>query len=293
MSLAFTYAVLSALISGFQAFGQKVGVERGMDSYLLTAFTAGFSFLIGSTLLTLTMSWTAIPEAVYWYGLLGGILYVSFNVLRLEALKFIDATIFFPLYKVVTPAVTALIAVFFLSEFLSVREVVGILVACVVPLFLLSRNENTRQKNLLFGLTLLIVGAVLASVSAAVNAYAIGDVTAYALPLLVVTCLTAFIFGLGLFLRQYKAKNMRRELAKVSDSRFVLYASWMGLLQFLAFYLLLLAFPGIGLGVAYAINAQYFIVPVILSMWYYKEHWNVQKIIALFLSVASIILLHH
>lgn len=293
MSVGFVLAVLSAIVSGFHAFGQKVGVERGMDTYLLTAFAAAFSCIIGTTLLFFTSSWEVVPTSIYWYGVLGGVLYVAFAVLRLEALKFIDATIFFPLYKVISPAVTAAIGVWFLAELLTTREFIGITVSCVVPLLLLSRNEHARQKNLVLGLILLGVGAALASVSSAVNAYAIGDVLAYALPLLIVTHLTALLFGLVLFVRQHKVTDMGRALVQATKVRLVAYALVMGVMQFTAFYMLLLSFPDIGLGVAYAINAQYFIVPVILSIWFYREHWNVQKIVALGLSVVSIVLLHH
>jgi drug/metabolite transporter (DMT)-like permease len=293
MTFAFILAVLSAVISGFHAFGQKVGVERGMDSYLLTAFAAATSFSIGAILMFFTASWQVVPTSIYWYGLAGGLLYVSFAVLRLEALKFVDATIFFPLYKVVSPAITAAIGVFMLAEFLSIREVVGIAVSCAVPLLLISRSEHSRQKNLYLGLTLLVVGAVLASISSATNAYAIGTELSYALPLLVVTHLTSVFLGIGLFLRQHKFKEMGRALRHVSDMKFLSYSVGMGVLQFFAFYFVLLAFPGIGLGVAYAINAQYFVIPVILSIWFYGEHWNLQKILALVLSVAAILLLYH
>jgi drug/metabolite transporter (DMT)-like permease len=291
--MSFTLAVLSAIFAGVYMFAQKVAVERGMDSYLLTAFSAGASFVFGAIIMSATSSWGDIPTSVYGYAVFGGVLFIIFSVLRMEALKHIDATIFFPLYKVIGPAVTALIGIFVLSETITTTEGIGIVLSCIVPLLLITRAENSRQKNLTLGLILLAIGAFLASVSAAVNAYAIGDVMSYALPLLVVTHLFSFFFGVALFLRKHKPSEMVQALRTLSKPFFIFFSIGMGIVQFLAFYALLLAFSDGGLSLAYAINAHYFIIPVILSIWFYGEHWNVQKILALILSLSAVALLYH
>ncbi len=274
-------------------FAQKVAVEKGMDSYLLTAFSAGASFALGAALMVATSTWSEIPSSVYAYGVFGGVLFIIFSVLRMEALRHIDATIFFPLYKVLGPAVTALIGILVLKETITMTEGVGIILSSLVPLLLITRAEHSRQKNLTLGLILLAIGAFLASVSAAVNAYAIGDVSSYALPLLVVTHLFTLIFGVALFLRKHKPSEMVQALRTLSKPFFILFAIGMGIVQFLSFYALLLAFSDGGLSLAYAINAQYFIIPVILSIWFYGEHWNFQKVLALILSLSAVALLYH
>jgi multidrug transporter EmrE-like cation transporter len=65
-----------------------------------------------------------------------------------------------------------------------------------------------------------------------------------------------------------------------------------GVVQLLSFYFLLLALVDSNLSIVYSINAHYILIPVLLSVWLYKEHWNTQKAAALVLSMLALVLLH-
>ena len=51
---------------------------------------------------------------------------------------------------------------------------------------------------------------------------------------------------------------------------------------------MMLAFVDGSLGVVYAIQSLYILIPIILSIVIYKEHWNVRKIFAIILSLAAL-----
>ena len=288
----FVLALVSTLFAGMHAFGQKVVVERKLDLYLINALSAMVSLAIAFMLFSFTQSWGAVPWSVYLFGAIGGLLYIAYNTGRMVALRYIDSAIFFPLYKVVSPAAIALIGIFIFLEHVSTWEVVGIVFSCLVPLLLITRHEDKRQKNLKVGVILLVITALAAAVSSAINSYVVKPDISLALPLLIIT--HAFVLGSGLFLflRQHHVKNMYRELTSHLTQSFVGIVAAMGTLQFLAFYTLLLAFSGGDLSIVYAINAHYILIPVVLSVWFYGEHWNTRKAFALVLSLAALVLLH-
>jgi uncharacterized membrane protein len=58
------------------------------------------------------------------------------------------------------------------------------------------------------------------------------------------------------------------------------------------FFLTLLAFIyGGPLGIVYTINSLYILLPIILAIIFYGEHWNVRKAVAIILSVLALALL--
>ena len=62
-----------------------------------------------------------------------------------------------------------------------------------------------------------------------------------------------------------------------------------GIFQFLGFVLLLAAYQDGPMGIAYAINSTYILIPIVLSIWFYGEHWNARKAIAIALSVVAVV----
>lgn len=288
----FTYALLSAVFAGLHTFAVKVAAEKHFDSYLINALAAFLSFLGSLVFFTLTESWAGIPMTLYWLGGASGAVFITLSILRSEALRFIDAALFFPLYKVIGPAIAAFIGILILSEHVSQKELVGIALSCAVPLLLISRHEHHRQKNLSLGLILTVLGATAAAISAALNAYAIDIDPSFTFPLLIVAHGCAFGFGLALFLRSHPFRGMHSAVLVHLTKPFLLTTAAFSLMQFGGFYFMLRAFDGGDMSIVYSINAHYIVIPVILSVWFYGEHWNLRKAGALFLSVLALALLH-
>ncbi len=289
----FIFALLSVLFAGLHTFSQKVAVERKCDVYLLNALSTFFSFVLGGLFFTLTSSWALIPAPVYWLAILSGIIFIIFTVARMEALRFIDSAIFFPLYKVIGPAIAAAIGIFLLKDAVSPGEVVGIVLSCAVPLLLISRIEHHRQKNLKLGLILLVFGTLLASINAALNSIAVKGDASLALPFLVIAHGCGAAFGLFLFLRKSPKDGRAQALRSTCTKQFLLMSLIVSVFQFCSFYSFLLAFSGGDLSIVYSINAHYIVIPVILSVIFYKEHWSVRKACALIISLLALVLLHH
>src|SRR5262245_12023212 len=112
MSDWFLYSLISALFAGFHTFTLKVSVEKKYDTYLLSAISSYISFACGALLVMYTTGWASVPLYVYGFGLVGGILFTGFTLARMEGLRYLDSAIFFPLYKVIGPALVAILGIF-------------------------------------------------------------------------------------------------------------------------------------------------------------------------------------
>lgn len=288
----FIFALLSALFAGLHTFIVKVGAERKYDTYLLGTFSSLITAVASMALFLAVSPDDYIPLSLYGYALVTGVLFAGFTIARMEALTMIDAAIFFPLYKVIGPALVAGIGIFILHETVSTPELIGIALSCLVPLLLISRHENTRQKNLQLGLILMVVGTTLASISAAVNAVAVYENAGFALPLVALANAIAAIVHFGLFLWKHRVSGVRKQIQLLSTPSFLSISLANGVVQLFSFYFLLLAIAGDSLSIVYSINAHYILIPVLLSVWLYKEHWNLQKAAALVLSMLALVLLH-
>ncbi len=289
----FIFALLSVVLSGFQTFGQKVAVHKGYDSVLQSALTALVATILSLVLYIVTPSaHTHLSWLFYILGFVGGIAYVLSSIARLESLKFIDSTIHFPLYKVVGPAIVAGIGIGLLGDAVSPLELLGIILSCLVPVLLISRSEHHRQKDLKLGVLFTLIATVLAATTAGVNAYMLKGDPNLVLPIVVITCFFGFVFALCMFLRRHKIAHMHGALFSHLSGPFVLLASAVGVALALSSYTYLLAVAGSDVSLVYSINAHYILIPVILSVWLYKEHWNAQKAAALVISVLALILLH-
>lgn len=288
----FTFALLSALFGGLHMFLLKMSVEKKYDTYLLSATSSFVSAVAGCVVVAVTTGWGAVPTVLYWVGALSGVLFAGFSIARMEGLRYIDAAIFFPLYKVIGPALVALIGIALLNEGVTPIELLGIILSCLVPILLITRQENGRQKNLKLGLILMVVGTTLASLGAAVNSIAVDDFPALALPMATLANFFTFITASLLYFRRHPQGELYHTTKGIATRGFMAMSLVNGLMQLTSFYFLLLAFAVGNLSLVYSINAHYIVIPVILSVIFYKEHWNKQKALALAISVLALVLLH-
>lgn len=289
----FAYALLSAIFAGGQSFLNKVAVERRHDSYHVSTVAALITFMLSFGAFVFSAdSLREITPLLLWLAIGSAVLYVARTVTQLESLRFIDAAIFFPLYKVIGPAFVTTIGVILLKDQLNGQELLGIALSCVVPLLLITRAEHARQKNLALGLTLMFASTALAALTAADNAYAVQSSASLAIPFML-TAYGASVFVAGLlYVNQHRKAGVYASIKNHSTRSALSIGAGIGVMQFISFYFLLLAFAGSNVSIAYSINAHYILIPVILSVLIYREHWNKQKAVALAVSILALILLH-
>jgi drug/metabolite transporter (DMT)-like permease len=286
----FVYSIISAISGGAYIFATKVAVERGYDGtifntlgslisaiflIILTGFIAGYSVL----------AWAAVA----FVGA-NAFFYMIGNIVRYDALGCIDTAIFYPLYKTLSPILVILAGIMLFGERFTLYEVVGLILSVTVPLLLVSSKENGRQRNLKRGLRLLVAAAFLAAVAAIMLKFAVSyadniwQLSAVAHGLLVVV-------GIGILLRKKKPSELFNQSKMSPDKQYIFLIGLMGICHAFSFAFFMLAFASGPISLVYTIQSLYILIPIILSIIFYNEHWNFRKIIAIILSIAALGLL--
>lgn len=291
MQLWFWAAVISAIASGFGNFLFKVAAKRNYSGEMFSLY-GGLVSVAVSIPLSLLVSGTDINWFAASVGIVAGIIAATAGIAKIYALRHIDTTIFFPLYKLVSPLLAIVFGLIFFGERFGSFEWFGMALGLLVPLLLISRAEQGRQSNLVTGLTLLFIGAVISATAAAFNKYSV-DLWNDTWWLLSFVGLGVFI---GSVLSLWWKSSMKTIIttARTETSLAVFgFAALRAIIMCVALWMGLYAFGHGGtLAVVHTIQSMYILIPIVLSIIFYNEHWNAQKVVAIMLSVAALSFLH-
>jgi len=291
MEIWFISAVLGAIFAGFSNFLFKVAASRGYNAVLFSLY-GGLSgiILVGSIILFVDLSlfnfniFTAIMLLAGMIASLGGIM-------KVYALRHIDSTIFFPLFKLLSPALAIVFGIVWFAESFSLLEWLGMLMGLTVPLLLITKTENNRQDNLKAGLIMIVLTALISAIAAAMNKFSI-DSEIHVISGLFYSALGVSAGTVFTIIYKKGIKSLLRHIHTDTNLELFLYASFKGLLNNISFGLILYAYFQNGtLGIVQTVHSMYILIPIILSIIFYNEHWNLQKAIAIILSVLSLSLL--
>ncbi len=286
----FLLALASALSGGVGAFTHKVVAVRGYDINVLNVVS---SIISASGLFFCT--WYFADFSSFWhlatlFALIGSVTYLLTLVFKIEALSVLDATIFFPLYKVAGPVLVLLIGVLVFAESFTVTQWVGLIMSFCIPLLLISASENKRQQNLKKGIIYVLLAASIGSVSIALFKYGI-DISLNPWLFLLVSDLFLATASVGVLFKKHKTTTISYA-TQIVTSKTILLVCIMGIAQIISASTMIFAFVAGGtLSLVYVISSLYIIVPIALSLFIYQEHWNFRKLLAIVLSVAVLVLL--
>lgn len=237
------------------------------------------------------------PPETYRYGLAallvfgGGLLAASTGIMKVYALRYIDSTIYFPLFKLLAPSLAIILGIMFFAERFTWYEWIGMTLGLLVPLLLITNAEKKRQANLVAGLLLVFVTGLLSAVVAGLNKFGIGAG---------ITVLSLLLYAasgvlLGTAAIMFFKSGVRQTIDRIksdTSSGLIFGAGLRVLLINISLGFTLLAYAtGGSLGIVQTIHSMYILIPIILSIIFYNEHWNAQKVVAVALSVAALALL--
>jgi drug/metabolite transporter (DMT)-like permease len=147
-----------------------------------------------------------------------------------------------------------------------------------------------RQKNLILGLQILVFAAIIAAISMGLSKYGTdisNNLWLFLLMTEVFTAISAFL----LLMQTHRAK-MVTFFTTESSSEALWLALVMGVTQSLSAAAIVFAFATGGtLAIVYTISSLSILIPIILSIVIYKEHWNARKAAAIAISTAALALL--
>jgi drug/metabolite transporter (DMT)-like permease len=288
MELWFWVVILSAVFAGVSNFYFKQAAARGYSAELFS-FYGGIFSVLGIGALVLVFDSPLIGFGVFsLFAFLAGVIAGLTNIFKILALRFIDSTVYFPLYKLLAPAIAIIVGVTYFGERFTLLEWFGMALGLLVPLILITPSENKRQNNLLLGLILIALTAATSASSAVLNKLA----TDAALPLLTVLMFTSFgvVVGSGFAtIKKWGVIKFIEQIKENTSSGLVFSAVLRAFLISLSLAGTLYAFANGGtLAVVQTIHSMYILIPIVLAIIFYNEHWNWQKVLAIVLSVVSL-----
>ncbi len=287
MSLeAALWTLAATFIGGFAAFVQKVIAREGRGSALNGMFMyagAAIAALVALPFYGIPVSW----QTVTLYAVMSGVIYAVGNYLRIESLKHIDSVIYFPLNKVFGPLLVISASIVFLSESLTWLQGVGVVLSMTVPLLLISNGEKHRQNNLKLGLILLCASTAIIAVSTILMKPGVSLDTSIFF-FMAVSQIAGLAASIGVHVRTHTDDTHFASLSKRRDWEL---GAFTAILSGLSLYTLLKAMSLGQLSLVYTIHAHYILIPIILSVWWYGEHINVRKLLAVVVSFLAIGLL--
>jgi len=175
-----------------------------------------------------------------------------------------------------------LLSVFYFWEYLNSKEFIGIIVGVSIPLFLINKSEKKVQNNLKLGLFYIIVTTVTAWVGSFFSKILHSNDLDIDLYMFIWFLSGIFIAGINYKLGQKKWK--------VYSTKGV-YRLWVVLwiITFFSMYTYTYALAW-NLAIAVTINSFSILIPIILSVIFYKEEMTWKKALVIWLSIVSVIL---
>ena len=221
--------------------------------------------------------------SVVLLGIFSGALYIVGGIARSDALAYIHSALYFPLYKVIGTTVVLIVGIFYFGDHLTWIQIVGLVLVLLVPILLIDKVETLRQKDLMRGIWLTVTSAILISISALGGKV----VTTLGSSIYVFLIINYFVSAVGQS-SVYVSKSRDTSLIRVQKKEIIIVAFLLGIFQYLGFMTLLVAYKTGEVSLVYAINSTYIVIPILLSIWFYREHWNIRKACAIGLSVVSV-----
>ena len=204
--------------------------------------------------------------------------------LKVKALENVDTTLFFPLSKTLTSILVIIVSMLFLHENLSLTEIIWIILSFFIPFLLLNKAEKLKQKDIKKGLIFIWLWALAGTISTWISKYANILELNIELFALVVFILWAWISYIKYSHKKKNVKYMNKPRLKMIFVSIFMWIFFTG-----AAYSLLKALSW-NLAVAHTIRSFSILIPIILSVIFYKEEMTKKKAFVIFLSIVSVIL---
>ncbi|MCD5380574.1 EamA family transporter, partial [Candidatus Gracilibacteria bacterium] len=275
------YAIVSLFIVGLYNFGMKMIAKRNYNTSFVTIISYSTASMIAGIYYFFTHQGNFLVEGfliIGLFALLHRIFLFASTLARVEGLKNIDTTIFYPVYKAFFPILMTAISVFYFGESLSWYEGLGIFIGISIPLLLINKVENTLQSNLKLGIVFIII----TTITAGLGSFLTKILTIKSLDLDLFIFL-GYSFGVVISSLNYKFLQ-KKTIKQYSQEGVYKFGIILGIITLLGHYTYVYSLTG-NLAIAVTINSFSILIPIILSVIFYKEEMTIKKAFVIFLSI--------
>jgi glucose uptake protein GlcU len=276
------FSIASIFFAGIYSFLIKVAAMKNYNPSMVT----GYGYLAGAVFagIFLFLEWLQISDikAIMVFAFINVLFYFFSTLTRIESMKNIDSVLFFPIFKTVSPILVTLAGIFLFHEALTTKEIIWIILWISVPLLLIWAHENKRQINLKKGIIFLMISSALVLVSTVMIKQV--NLLELNIPLFVF-----FTMIFGYFISIISNKTVSKKNKNYETKNIFWFGLFMWIFHYASFYCFTRSLEG-NLAVAFTINSFAILIPIILSIIFYKDHFNLKKAFVILLSIISIIL---
>jgi drug/metabolite transporter (DMT)-like permease len=284
MSSWYIFAIFALILLGFQRFLYKVSAERKCN----TAWTT-FSFMATVAILSSTL-FVVLGESVsditflFFIALVNSGAFLVATITHIEALKHIPTSVVYPIIRL-NAVVVVIFSILYFKDRLSLYQGIGIVLAlAVIVILALGINDNNApRKNISRGFIFVVIALFGGAVAAISSKFAAGNTNKMAFIAVSYIASTLFSFGLRKKLQTEETHKMHKDDMIIGVI--------MGLINFAGYYSFLKALSTGPLSIIASITGMHFVISIILSALIYKEKLTLLRILGIFLTVLSIILL--
>src|SRR3989338_5254575 len=286
--VTFLWTLASMLFAGLALFMQKVVAEERRSSAFNGFVMYGVSGVIAAATLLVLRELPSAWVVITLFGLAAGGIHRLGNFIRIESLKYIDSVLYFPLNKILGPLLVVMGGVIIFADTLTTTQYIGIGLSLTVPLLLVSSVEHQRQTNLMLCLKLLLASSILTAVSLLLSKQGL----LYGSAVLLILCtsqIAGTITSAGILFKQHGAG---RAMFTHADRRDIGLGSISAFFNFTSSFCIYQALNTGLVSLVYVIQAHYILIPIILSVWWYRDHINLRKFGAVAVSFLAITMLY-
>ena len=278
------YALGASICSGIYGFLGKVATERKYDVYLYTWHSVMISVFLGAFFFLGDISNFHFDKTLFFTSIILWISDVSVFLLLMKSLSYLSTSLVFINYRVISSFFLICIGIFFFQEQVSFLNLIGFFLWFSV-FFLLYENEKKEKehKEIKKWIIYLSICIIMASIWHAVFKYFASEVhieSFYFFRGIVAFLFVSFIICIRKKKFKYLPKSKKDLLLPVLNAIF-----------FTAYYMFFLqkAYALGYLSISYKILSYSVFIPIILSMIFYGEKLTGKRLIAIALTMVSII----
>jgi drug/metabolite transporter (DMT)-like permease len=281
----FFFAILAALINGLQGFLYKTAAHQKNDLYLVTFSSASISYILAGIMLLIRNPKIGDLKYLFILGTICGVGFIFIMVSRMIALKYLSPSMVFTIFRsnIIIILSLCFILPHLVFEKIPLKTLPGALLIIIAIWILIQGEEKKRSSNhFLKGLGLILMATFISAFLYISQKIAVDikniDINSF----IFVISLEVAIISMAIIWFKGKMPNKTSSLKN---------GALIGFYSYFSFMFFLHAVTKGNLSLIVAINSTSFIIPIILSAYFYKEKLTLKKILAVLLTIIGILII--
>lgn len=286
----FVFTICYTVIYGIINFMYKIAAVYQCPSHRIVNMSAITISVSSFAIILLAGNAFVDVKSIIFFAAINSSFFALGSIVKIQSLKFIPTSFAFPITKL-NAVFLIIYALVLFNEKPQWNQWIGIIISLSILAFIslsVKNKYNTKNQNKqqIAGVLLALLAAFSTSISMLTGKYASTEVSkihyifvSYTLVMIYTTIINRTIY------------RKKRKLEKSMNKKIFLFGAIIGILNFTGYYMVLNAFETGPLSLIQGISSNSFIIPIILSIFIFREKFTYKNALVVLLSVISILLI--